>query len=135
VYEVHGVEPADLFEALAGASVNVDTVIQIGSDIVFSVPDEDRADTEDALARMGGEFSEVAELGKVSVVGAGMRSHPGVAASAFGALRDLGIEPRFVSTSPIKISFFVARDEIEQAVRRLHEAFELGDAAAERQHA
>ncbi len=135
VYEVHGVEPADLFEALASAGVNVDTVIQIGSDIVFSVPDEDRADTEDTLARLGGESSEVAELGKVSVVGAGMRSHPGVAAQAFAALREVGIEPRFVSTSPIKIAFFVARDEVERAVRRLHETFELGNPDAERQHA
>jgi aspartate kinase len=64
-----------------------------------------------------------------------MRSHPGIAARAFATLRDIGVEPRFVSTSPIKIAFFVPRDEVERVVRALHEAFDLSEASAERQHA
>jgi aspartate kinase len=135
VYEVRGTSPADLFGALGGAGVNVDTVMQIGSEIVFSAPVEDRAEAERALAGLGGEWAERTELGKVSVVGAGMRSHPGIAAQAFATLRELGIEPQFVSTSPIKIAFFVPRESVEPAVRRLHEVFELGAPEAERTHA
>ncbi len=135
VYEVREVAPADLFEALSGASVNVDTVIQIGADIVFSTPIEDRLDAEDALTKLGANWTEQTELGKVSVVGAGMRSHPGVAASAFAALRGLDVEPRYVSTSPIKIAFFVPRDDVERSVKALHEVFELSGPEAERAHA
>jgi aspartate kinase len=135
VYEVRDVAPADLFEALSGASVNVDTVIQIGSDIVFSSPIEDKHDAEDALAKLDANWTEQTELGKVSVVGAGMRSNPGVAANAFATLRSLGIEPRYVSTSPIKIAFFVPREDVERAVGALHETFELSDPEAERAHA
>jgi aspartate kinase len=134
VYEVEGAAPADLFDALADKGVNVDTIIQIGEEIVFSVPLEYRAEAEDALGRLDVPWTERTELGKVSVVGAGMRSHPAIAARAFATLRDLGVEPRFVSTSPIKIAFFVPRDHVERVVRALHEAFDLSDATAERQH-
>jgi aspartate kinase len=134
VFEVRGVPPADLFVALAAASVNVDTVIQIDDVVVFSTPIEDRDDAEEALNALG-DWTERTELGKVSVVGAGMRSHPGVAASALAALRGLGVEPQFVSTSPIKIAFFVPREHVEQSVRALHETFELADPEAERAHA
>ncbi len=114
--------------------MNVDTVIQIGGDIVFSAFPEDRAEAETVLDRLGADWDERTGLGKVSVVGAGMRSHPGVAARAFATLREIGVEPGFVSTSPIKISFYVPRDDVEPAVRALHEAFELGEQSAERQH-
>jgi aspartate kinase len=134
VYEVRETGPADLFEALAGAGVNVDTIIQIGPEIVFSVPHEDRREAEEALARLDAPWTEHGDLAKVSVVGAGMRSHPGIAARAFGVLRDLGVTPRFVSTSPIKIAFFVTGEEVERVVAALHEAFELADATAERAH-
>jgi aspartate kinase len=135
VYEVEGASPADLFDALAEEGVNVDTIIQIGPEIVFSVPLEYRAEAEDGLARLDVPWTERTELGKVSIVGAGMRSHPGIAARAFATLRELGVEPRFASTSPIKIAFFVPRDEVERVVRALHEAFDLSEASAERQHA
>ena len=135
VYEVEGVDRADLFAALAEASVNVDTIIQLGSSIVFSAPVEDRAETAAALARLGAAWSEREGLGKVSVVGAGMKSHPGVAARTFSTLRELGIEPALVATSPIKIAFFCAQEDVERAVRALHEAFELSSPDAERQHA
>ena len=135
VYEVRGAAPAALFGALADAGVNVDTVIQIGPELVFSAPLEDRHDAEDALGRLGAAWEERSELGKVSVVGAGMRSHPGIAARAFATLTEVGIEPRFVSTSPIKIAFYVPRDDVERAVTALHETFELSRPEAERQHA
>src|SRR5919202_662579 len=133
VYQVDDADPAELFDALAGAAVSVDTIIQIGAKIAFSVPVEDRADAEIALDRLRLNWSERPELGKVSVVGAGMRSHPGIAARAFATLREIGVEPRFVSTSPIKIAFFVPHTEVERTVRALHEAFDLSDASAERQ--
>jgi aspartate kinase len=134
VYEVDDVRPADLFEALAAAEVNVDTVIQMDSRIVFSAPVEDRAQAEQALATLGVGFSEQDGLGKVSVVGAGMRTHPGVAARTFAALRELGVAPKFVATSPIKIAFYVPQESVEAAVRALHEAFELDSPEAERHH-
>ena len=135
VYEVDGVRPADLFEALAAAEVNVDTIIQMDSRIVFSAPLEDRRHAEEALGRLGARFSEQLGLGKVSIVGAGMKSHPGVAARTFATVRDAGVEPRFVATSPIKIAFYLPHDDVEKAVRALHDAFELGSPEAERQHA
>lgn len=133
VYRVQGVHPAELFEALANEDVNVDTIIQTGTDvIVFSAPLEDRAAAGGTLDRLGASWSERDDLGKISVVGAGMKSHPGVAAQTFGTLRRLGVEPQFVSTSPIKIAFYVHHDEVEPAVIALHEAFELETPGAER---
>jgi aspartate kinase len=131
VYEVSGAAVADLFEALAAASVNVDTIIQIGHDVVFSAPLADKNDTGAVLDRLGARWSERDHLGKVSVVGAGMKSHPGVAARAFSTLRGLGVEPQFISTSPIKIAFYVPRDDVARTVQALHDAFELASPAVE----
>ena len=64
-------------------------------------------------------------LGKVSLIGAGMRSHPGVAAKMFRTLADLGINLRMIATSPIKVSCMIKKDEIPKAVQALHAAFEL----------
>jgi aspartate kinase len=134
VYEVDGVRPADLFEALAAAEVNVDTIIQMDSRIVFSAPVDDRAHAEQALAGLGAGFAEQQGLGKVSVVGAGMKSHPGVAARTFATLRELGVEPKFVATSPIKIAFYVPQESVEPTVRALHDVFDLASPQAERHH-
>jgi aspartate kinase len=134
VYEVDGVRPADLFEALAAAEVNVDTIIQMDARIVFSAPLEDRHQAEQALTGLGAGFAEKLDLGKVSVVGAGMKSHPGVAAQTFATLRELGVEPTFVATSPIKIAFYVPQESVEQAVRALHAVFDLASPEAERPH-
>ena len=65
-------------------------------------------------------------MGKVSIVGAGMKSHPGVAAKVFATLGDEGINIEMISTSPIKISCVVQGDQVTTAVKALHEAFELG---------
>jgi aspartate kinase len=135
VYRVEGVDAADLFEALGGAAVNVDTIIRIGGDIVLSVPEEDAADAEAVLERVGARWSARRDLGKVSVVGAGMRTHPGIAGRTFATLRALGVAAQFVSTSPIKIAFYVPEGDVERVVAALHEAFELSSAQAERQHA
>ena len=135
VFEVEGADPAELFQTLADASVNVDTVIQIGTGVVFSAPEEDRDAATGALERLGARWTEREGLGKVSVVGAGMKSHPGVAAKTFGTLAGLGVESHFVSTSPIKIAFYVPRADVERAVRALHDAFELTESSAEREHA
>ncbi len=135
VFEVEGADPAELFQALADAAVNVDTVIQIGTGVVFSAPEEDRDAATGALELLGARWTEREGLGKVSVVGAGMKSHPGVAAKTFGTLADLGVESHFVSTSPIKIAFYVPRGDVERTVKALHDAFELTESSAEREHA
>jgi aspartate kinase len=134
VYRVSGTDRADLFDALADASVSVDTIIQTGDDIVFSAPTEDRAATEAALGKLDANWEERADLGKVSVIGAGMKSHPGIAARTFQTLRDLGVEPDLVATSPIKIAFYVPQGDVERIVVALHEVFELSSVEAERAH-
>jgi aspartate kinase len=134
VYRVEGVDRAELFSALADAPVSVDTIIQTDGPILFSAPLEDREETAAVLDRLGARWNEHDGLGKVSVVGAGMKSHPGIAARTFSTLRDLGLEPQLVATSPIKIAFYVLQDDVERAVQGLHEAFELSSAEAERAH-
>jgi aspartate kinase len=134
VYRVEGVDRAELFSALADAPVSVDTIIQTDGPILFSAPLEDREETAAVLDRLGARWNEHNGLGKVSVIGAGMKSHPGIAARTFSTLRDLGLEPQLVATSPIKIAFYVLQDDVERAVQGLHEAFELSSAEAERAH-
>jgi aspartate kinase len=135
VYRVDGVPAARLFAALAAASVNVDTIVQTGAEIVFSAPTGDRQDATRVLDGIGAPWRASDDLGKVSVIGAGMKSHPGVAAKTFAILAELGIEPQVVSTSPIKIGCHVGREDVERAVQALHRAFELDRTEAERQHA
>jgi aspartate kinase len=126
VYRVDGVSAARLFAALAEAGVNVDTIVQTGEEIVFSAPVEDKPEAERALASLDVPWTARDDLGKVSLIGAGMKSHPGVAAKTFATLEQSGIEPQVVSTSPIKIACHVARADVDRAVAALHEAFGLG---------
>jgi aspartate kinase len=125
---------AMIFDAVASAQVNVDTIIQNvvhgRAEMSFSVPAEDVAATNDAIVFTQQELGpfDVAtneRLGKVSLIGAGMRSHPGVAATMFRTLAELGINLEMISTSPIKISCMIDRDRIGEAVRALHDAFAL----------
>jgi aspartate kinase len=125
VYRVEGVTAATLFTTLADARVNVDTILQTGPEIVLSVQDDDSEATARALDELGTRWTADAELGKVSIVGAGMRSHPGVAGKAFATLAANGVEPVVVTTSPIKITCFIRRDDVERAVVALHDAFGL----------
>jgi aspartate kinase len=126
VYRVEDAPPAGLFRALAERNVNVDTIVRTDAATVFSAPVEDRAAAVAALDGLGQPWSSRDDLGKVSLVGAGMKSHPGVAARVFATLERESIEPVVVSTSPIKIACHVRSDVVERAVRALHEAFDLG---------
>ncbi|HEY5479713.1 MAG TPA: aspartate kinase [Gaiellaceae bacterium] len=135
VYRVEGTTPAKLFSALAEAQVNVDTILVNGDGaIVYSAPLEDHQASEATLNALGAKWSSRDDLGKVSVIGAGMKSHPGVAAKTFEVLGELGIEPEIVSTSPIKIACHIAMADVERAVRALHSAFGLDTEVAERGH-
>ncbi len=129
---------AAIFEAAAEEHVNVDTILQNvvhgSAALSFSVPLEDVPATRRALARAQASIGtigieEITDLGKVSLIGAGMRSHPGVAARMFRTLADEEINLRMISTSPIKISCLIARTDIERAVQALHDTFSLGDTA------
>jgi aspartate kinase len=124
-----------VFGALADANVNVDMIIQNEpvsddqkADLSFTVASEDLGAATDVLAPL--EVGEAIEtdprVGKVSIVGAGMRSHPGVAARVFSTLGENRINIEMISTSPIKISCVIAADQVPDAVRVIHEAFELG---------
>src|SRR5687768_7063628 len=135
-----------IFTALADANVNVDMIIQnepetegSAADMSFTVPRSDlrtaRAALDPVVAEVG--IASVAEdpaMGKVSVVGAGMKSHPGVAARVFSTLGEEGINIEMISTSPIKISCVVSADAVDRAVRALHQAFELGADQVEAEH-
>ncbi len=135
VYRVEGTTPSKLFSALADAQVNVDTILVNGDGaIVYSAPLEDHQASEKTLNALGVAWSSRDDLGKVSVIGAGMKSHPGIAAKTFDVLGGLGIEPKVVSTSPIKISCHIAMEDVERAVQALHSAFELDTEVAERGH-
>jgi aspartate kinase len=135
LYRVDGTTPARLFAALAEAGVNVDTIVRTGAEIIFSAPADDRDAASEVLDGLEVEWSARDDLGKVSVIGAGMKSHPGVAAKAFETLADAGIEPAVVTTSPIKIACHVRSDEVDNAVAALHHAFQLDAPEAERAHA
>jgi aspartate kinase len=135
IYRVEGTTPAKLFSALAAAQVNVDTILINGDGaIVYSAPLEDHQASEKTLNALGVKWTSRDDLGKVSVIGAGMKSHPGVAAKTFEVLGELGIEPEVVSTSPIKIACHIAKADVERAVQALHAAFELDTEVAERGH-
>jgi aspartate kinase len=130
---------ARIFEALAEVHVNVDMIVQNEpstggglAEISFTVPRDDLRAARAALEPLAGKsFQELyahEEMGKVSIVGAGMRSHPGVAAKVFGVLAHEGVNIDMISTSPIKISCVIDRDRVEHAVQALHSAFELSGA-------
>jgi aspartate kinase len=128
---------AHLFRALADRKVNVDTIVQNTSlhgttDISFTVPKLDLAtslQTVESLApEIGaGEVLSDDGIAKVSLVGAGMRSHPGVSATMFETLAEAGINIEMISTSSIRISCVVRAESVEESVRILHAAFELSD--------
>src|SRR5215216_4651451 len=134
IYRVEDAKAAELFDALAAAGASVDTIIQTGPEIVFSAPFSDTGEVTHTLDSLGLHWTSRDDLGKVSLVGAGMRSHPGVAARMFSTLAEIEIEPQIVNTSPIKIACFVPRGDVERAVEALHEAFELDTEEAARPH-
>ena len=127
--------------ALADANVNIDMIIQNEpmsdghrADMSFTVPRDELELAREALEPLGlGEIATDPAVGKVSLVGAGMRSHPGVAAKTFSVLGGCGVNIEMISTSPIKISCVVREADVETAVRELHQAFELGEDAIRRE--
>ena len=132
-----------IFTALAAANVNVDVIIQNepvssehGADLSFTVARDDLSNALEALRGVGlssGEILTDEQIGKVSIVGAGMRSHPGVAAKVFTVLGDDRINIEMISTSTIKISCVISADRVADGVRALHEAFDLGAESVQRE--
>ena len=130
---------ARVFSVLAAAHVNVDTIIQNTSesghsDISCTIPAEDIPAADKALRDVVAELGALGHdsddsIAKVSIVGAGMRTHPGVAATMFQTLADLGINLDMISTSPIKISCVIDKTRVDEAVRALHTVFGLDDDA------
>jgi aspartate kinase len=130
---------ASVFRAVADADVNIDMVVQVGSvagsgrtDISFTLPTADGRRGLTALEKVrdavGFERTLYDEhIGKVSLIGAGMKSHPGVTARFFGALADAGVNAEMISTSEIRISTVIRDTDLAVAVRAVHEAFDLGD--------
>jgi aspartate kinase len=130
-------EAAVIFRALADAEINIDMIVQnisaaatARTDISFTLPTSDGQAAMAALERIRAEvgFEDLLyddQIGKVSLVGAGMRSHPGVSASFFGALADAGVNIEMISTSEIRISVVVRGEDVNTAVTAVHHAFDL----------
>ena len=134
---------ARVFRPLADESVNIDMIVQNSSedgttDIFFTVPKDDltRARTilDKVAAEVGAQGVETdSDIAKISLVGAGMKTHPGVAADMFDALADAGINIEIISTSSIRISCVIAASEVDRAVQVIHDRFELSSGAVMRE--
>ena len=124
-----------VFRPLADAGIHIDMIVQNVSakghtDISFTMPQADLQTAEpvlDVIAKQVDAQGHTcdADIGKVSLVGAGMRSNPGVAADMFEALADAGINIESISTSSIRISCVVRGEDLDRAVQVLHERFQL----------
>jgi aspartate kinase len=134
---------ARVFESLADAEINIDMVVQNVSaqatgltDISFTLPRADGQTAMSALARLQSEVGYDRllyddEIGKVSLIGAGMRSHPGITAKFFAALANAGVNIEMISTSEIRISVIVDEADVASAVQATHTAFDLDTAEVE----
>ena len=128
---------AKIFEVVAESGVNIDMIVQNVSaaatgltDISFTLPATDGPVATDALNAAHGEIGYASveyddTIGKLSLVGAGMRSHPGVSAKLFAALSTAGVNIEMISTSEIRISVVTRADHLDAAVRAVHSAFDL----------
>ena len=128
---------ARIFQAIADADINIDMIVQNVSaaatgltDISFTLPKAEGADATGILQKLQGEVGYASiqyddQIGKLSLVGAGMRSHPGVTATFFGALSAAGVNIEMISTSEIRISIICREADIERGVKAAHTAFEL----------
>jgi aspartate kinase len=131
---------AALFEPLAAANVNVDMIVQNVSkagttDISFTMPKADLAVAEGIVSTVaeaiGAEgVTRDADIAKVSLVGAGMKTSPGIAATMFRTLAEAGVNIEMISTSTIRISVVVSASDLETAARELHRAFGLDSGQA-----
>ncbi|MGP3959944.1 aspartate kinase [Nonomuraea sp. 3N208] len=130
-------EAASIFKTLADAEINIDMIVQNVSaaatgrtDISFTLPTADAQTALTALKKIQAQIGYESllfddQIGKVSLIGAGMRSHPGVTATFFAALADAGVNIEMISTSEIRISVIVEQDAIDAAVAAAHRAFDL----------
>ncbi len=135
---------ASIFTALADALINVDTIIQnMGTDgradLSFTVPLDELGRALDTLDKIKSslEYTSLTsddQIGKVTLVGAGMKSNPGIAAKMFRVLADRDINILMIDTSTIRITVVINRRDVERAVRALHDAFDLEAEAARRAH-
>ena len=125
---------AKVFKALANAHINVDMIVQnVGrqgvANLTFTVPLTEKEKAVQALEvvlkEVGGEVTLDEKIAKISVVGVGMKTHSGVAATLFEALGQAGINLELISTSEIKISVVIAKDKADEAARVAHAAFDL----------
>ena len=131
---------AALFENLANHNINVDMIVQNASkegltDISFTVPKADMKTAEQIVARVAAEVgaqavTHDADIAKISLVGAGMKTSPGIAAKMFRVLADNNVNIQMISTSTIRVSVVVAAPDMEKAVRSLHTAFGLDSGSA-----
>jgi aspartate kinase len=131
-------QAAGLFRALAESETNLDMIVQNVStkgtgrtDVSFTLPKSDGPNAVQALSKIQQEIGFEGllyddHIGKLSLVGAGMRSHPGVSATFFAALADAGVNVEMISTSEIRISVVTRDVDLDAAVRAVHDAFELG---------
>ena len=133
----------EIFQAVADAQINLDMIVQNVSatetgltDISFTLPMTDGQKAIAALDQLRDEvgFDQLIyddQIGKISLVGAGMRTHPGVSATFFKALADAGVNIEMISTSEIRISVITRSDQLDDAVRAVHSAFGLDSAEGE----
>ena len=131
---------ATVFEPLAQANINVDMIVQNTShqgttDISFTMPKADVATAQAIVQRVADEvgargIEHDADIAKVSLVGAGMKTSPGIAAKMFRVLADEGVNIQMISTSTIRISVVVGVADLEKASRALHSAFGLDSGQA-----
>jgi aspartate kinase len=131
-------EAAALFKVLAEAELNLDMIVQNVStkgtgrtDVSFTLPKADGTVAVQALTKVKDAvgFEDLLyddHIGKLSLIGAGMRSHPGVSATFFAALAEAGVNVEMISTSEIRISVVTRDTDLDSAVRAVHDAFELG---------
>ena len=128
---------ASVFRSLADRGVNVDMIVQNVShdgrtDISFTVPREDLADAMKTMKHVAAEIGAAECVGdddvaRVSLVGAGMKAHPGVSADMFEVLAEAGVNIEMISTSAIRISIIIRRPDVEKAVKAIHDRFKLSD--------
>ena len=134
---------ARVFRPLADEGVNVDMIVQNASadgrtDIFFTLPKDDLRRAEPLLqlikTQVGAEgVLTDPDIAKVSLVGAGMKTHPGVAADMFDALADIGVNIEIISTSSIRVSCVIRASEVDRTVRAIHDRFELSEEAVLRE--
>ena len=130
-------EAARIFRVIADAGINIDMIVQNVSavatgrtDISFTLPRDDGQAAMSALRQLQDTIGFESllyddRIGKISLIGAGMRSHPGVTATFFGALAEVGVNIEMISTSEIRISVVVDQKDVDEAVNATHKAFEL----------